>query len=1066
MKLTALQKQEIRKYLEEVTVVKSNCDELFDHIITDLEQNPTSDGLDIERIKQNIDVEFDLLINTEQEKRNFRRINTIAGFALFFFALIVYWLSMEPTVSFWDCGEFIAAAFKLEVGHQPGAPVFLILGKIFSLFAFGESSRIAYWVNFSAVVSSAATISFLFWTITALVAKVYKNEKIKAKTKSIIIAGAIGALAYTFSDTFWFSAVEAEVYALSSLFTAVTFWAILKWENQINDRWLIFIAFMIGLSTGVHLLNLLTIPAITLVYYYKKTKRSTTIGTLKALLVGCAIVAFIQFGIIQYFMLGAFKTDLIFVNSFGLSFGSGALFYITLVGFLLFYGIRYSIRKHNYKLNLYLICTVFLLFGFSSYTIIILRANAKPTINLSNPDNIYSLYNYLGRTNYKSTPLLYGNTFDAKSIENEVTDNLYRKGEKKYEISGNTYKTTYDKNLLFPRTYSQTPQHIDFYKEWIGLGDGETPTFSQNLGFFASWQMGVMYWRYFLWNFSGRQNDIQGYGDIKNGNWITGVKPLDAIRLGSQTNLPPSIVANEGHNVFYGLPFLLGIAGVFWLFKRNKQMGVVLATFFFFTGIAIILYLNQDPMQVRERDYAYAGSFYAFAIFIGFGFLLVKDILQKNSTKRIGLIVATMICLFAVPFLMGTQGWNDHDRSDKTTALNWAKNYLNSCAQDAILFTNADNDTYPLWYAQEVEGIRTDVRVICLQFLQDDSFIDQLKAKVNSSEALPISLLHKQYQAGVRDFFPYVDYGITDSVELKDLLAVMTSENKNDQVQMTDGSYMNFIPARKLKLSINPDQLIDTNTIRPEQKSNVVPAMEWSFNKPYASKADLIMFDILANNDWERPIYFATSVSEDTYMGLDQYLYLEGYAYRLLPLKNEDKEINKTQRTNTDVMYSNVMNRLDFTAFNKAKYIDVESRRIVNSTWQLNNTLTNNLIAEGKTDKAKQVMQKSMRELPLRSYSIIDTLNKLNTVRNLYALNQNEEANNVTNATLDFLTQELQYITTLTASPQLAYRDEVQIGLYVLDEFERITAGYQQKELNRKTNDVLKQMIKAFNIES
>ncbi len=1058
MKLTTLQKQEIRRYLEEVTIVRSNCDELFDHIITDLEQNSASDKLDVERVKQTIEVEFDELINTEKEKRNYRRINTIAGFTLFLFALIVYWLTMEPTVSFWDCGEFIAAAFKLEVGHQPGAPVFLMLGKIFSLFAFGEISKVAYWVNFSAVFSSAATIMFLFWTITALVAKAYKNEKLKNKTNSIIIAGVIGALAYTFSDTFWFSAVEAEVYALSSLFTAITFWAILRWEDQINDRWLIFIAFMIGLSIGVHLLNLLTIPAIALVYYYKKTKNSTTLGILKALLLGCAIVAFVQYGIIQYFVLGAFKTDIIFVNLFGFSFGSGVLFYIAIFGFLLFCGIRYSIRKHNYNLNLYLICSVFLLLGFSSYTAIILRANAKPTINLSNPDNIYSLYNYLGRTNYKSTPLLYGNTFDANSINNEVTGNLYRKGEKKYEISGSTYKTTYDKNLLFPRTYSQTPQHIDFYKEWIGLQDGETPTFSQNLGFFASWQIGVMYWRYFLWNFSGRQNDIQGYGDIKNGNWITGIKPLDAIRLGSQANLPPSIVENEGHNVFYGLPFLLGIAGIFWLFKRNKPIGIVVATFFFFTGIAIILYLNQDPIQVRERDYAYAGSFYAFAIFIGFGFLMIKDILQKYSTRRIGLAAATIICLFTVPFLMGTEGWNDHNRSDKTTALNWAKNYLNSCAKDAILFTNADNDTYPLWYAQEVEGIRTDVRVICLQFLHDDSFIDQLKAKVNSSEALPISLLHEQYQAGVRDFFPYVDYGITDSVELSDLLAVMTSENRNDQVQMSDGSYMNLLPARKLKLSINADRLIDTNTIRPEQKPDVVPAMEWSFNKPYASKADLIMFDILANNNWERPVYFATSVSEDTYMGLDEYLYLEGYAYRLLPLKNDDKEIDKTQRTNTEVMYSNVMNKLDFSAFNKAKYMDVESRRVVNSTWHLNNTLANNLITEGKTKEAKQVMGKSLKQLFLRNYSIVDTLNKLNTVRNLYALNEIEEANMVTDATLDFLTEELQYIASLGTTPQLAYRDEVQIGLYVLTELERITAGYRQKELNEKTGGILNRL--------
>lgn len=526
------------------------------------------------------------------------------------------------------------------------------------------------------------------------------------------------------------------------------------------------------------------------------------------------------------------------------------------------------------------------------------------------------------------------------------------------------------------------------------------------------------------------------------------------------------MVVNEGHNVFYGLPFLLGIGGVFWLFRRNKQIGLIVTILFFFTGLAIIIYLNQDPMQVRERDYAYAGSFYAFAIFIGFGFLLVKDILQKISTKRIGLVVASVLCFFAAPFLMGTQGWDDHDRSGKTTALDWAKNYLNSCAPNAILFTNADNDTYPLWYAQEVEGIRTDVRVICLQFLQDDSFIDQMTVKMNSSEALPISLSHEQYQAGVRDFFPYVDYGITDSVELSDLLAVMTSDNKNDQVQMADGSYMNFIPARNLKLTVNADQLIDTNTIQPEQKLNVVPAMEWNFDKSYASKADLILFDILANNNWKRPIYFATSVSEDTYMGLDQYLFLEGYAYRLLPLKKKDEETNKMQRTNTDVMYTNVMEKLDFTAFNKAKYLDVESRRIVNGTWQLNNTLVNNLIVEDKTDEAKQVMKKSMLDLPLRNFSITDTLGKLHTVHNLYRLGQLDEANQVVNATSDFLNDELQYVTSLAPFHQLAYREDIQLGLYVLNEFEKIAAAYKQEKLSQRIGGVLDRMIVAFQIES
>ncbi|WP_118196429.1 glycosyltransferase family 117 protein [Albibacterium indicum] len=1066
MKLNAQKRLEIRAYLEQVTIDRKNIDELFDHIVTDLEQRSSFSKVDAHEIKKIIDQEFDILINTERDKRNYRRLNNVVGLSIFFFALTVYWLTMEPTVSFWDCGEFIAAAFKMEVGHQPGAPLFLVVGKLFSFLPLGDLSKVAYWVNFSSVVASAATIMFLFWTITALASSIFSKDKLRHKKFSIISTGVIGALAYTFSDTFWFSAVEAEVYALSSLFTAITFWAILKWERYINDRWLIFIAFMIGLSTGVHLLSLLTIPAIALVYYFKKTKTASTWGVIKALIVGCCFVIVVQFGILQYFVLAAFKADLLFVNGLGFSFGSGALFFILITLLILVFGIWYSARKEKYQLNLSLICTGFILLGFSSYMMIAIRANANPPINLSDPDNAYSLYNYLGRTNYGSTPLLYGNTFDAERIDSEITGKAYRKGEKGYEVAGNTYKAIYDKNLLFPRTHSQEPHHVKFYRSWMGLGGDSTPTFAQNLGFFTSWQVGVMYWRYFLWNFSGKQNDIQGYGDIKNGNWITGIKVLDTIRLGNQEKLPPSIANNEGNNVFYGLPFLLGLAGIYWLFRRKKQVLTVVMTLFFFTGLAIIIYLNQDPMQVRERDYAYVGSFYAFAIFIGFGFLLVKDVIQRITAHRVASAIAMLLCLFAAPFLMGTQGWDDHDRSGKTTALAWAKNYLDSCAPNAILFTNADNDTYPLWYVQEVEGYRTDVRVINYQFLHDASFIDQMKVKVNESEPLPLSSAHATYKTGERDFFPYVDYGITDSVELKDLIAVMTSNHKNDQVQMADGSFMNSIPARKLKLTIDAEQLIDTNTIHADQESQVVSEMEWSFDKSYATKADLVIFDILATNNWERPIYFATSVSADTYVGLDKYLYLEGYAYRLLPINSDEPEVDKTQRTNTDVMYSNLMNKLDFSSFHQARYLDVESRRVINGTWQLNNALTANLLKEDKVDKAKDILLKSMRDLPLRNYSIADTLNKLNTVQNLYALEMTEVGNGLAKATTDFVKAELLYVATLAPAHQASYRDEVQLGLYVLDELQRMTARYQQVEIHQQIRQSLEQMLKAFAIEA
>ena len=1061
MKLTVQQQLQIRNHLLDVTIAADAFDELFDHVVTALEQKPDTNKFDLKAVKYMINSEFSDMINTPEEKKTYKRLNNIGGFVLFAIALLTYWLSMEPTVSFWDCGEFISAAYKIQVGHQPGAPFFLFIGKLFSLMAMGNTSKIAYWVNFSAVVASAATIMFLFWTITALAAKVYSKDKLKYKSLAIITAGVIGALAYTFSDTFWFSAVESEVYALASLFTAITFWAIMKWEEQADDRWLAFIALIVGISTGVHLLSLLTIPAVTLVYYFKKAKNVSVIGTVKAFLVGCGIVGVVQFLLIQYFVLFAAQFDLLFVNTFGFSFGTGSLFFILLFTFSLIYGIYYSIRHKKYNLNLALVCIGFLLFGFSSYFAVLIRADAKTDINLSNPDNPFSLYSYVGRNNYGSTPLLYGNTFDAKSLSNEETGNTYSKGKSKYEVSGQTFKTTFDKNMIFPRVYSQKAGHPEFYRDWLNMDEGESPSFSQNIQFFTSWQLGFMYWRYFLWNFAGRQNDIQGFGDIANGNWISGIKAFDGIRLGSQYNLPQSITANQGYNVYYSLPLIIGLLGFIWLYRRNKQYALIVFTLFFFTGIAIILYLNQDPLQVRERDYAYAGSFYAFAICIGFGVLAVKEFLAKIGTAKMSLVVASIICL-AVPVLMGTQNWDDHNRSGKTTAADWAKNYLNSCAKDAILFTNADNDTYPLWYAQQIEGIRTDVRVICIQFLADTDYINQLKKQMNLSAPLPISMAEEKYVEGTRDYLPYVDYGITDSVELKDLMAVMTSENKDDQVQMSDGSFMNFLPTKKLKLTVDSEQLVKTHTITAAEKANVTPVMEWNFNKAYAGKGDLAIFDILSTNNWKRPIYFATNVSQDTYVGLDKYLYLEGYAFRLLPFKTAGDERDKRSKTHSDVMYANVMNKLDFKAFYKAKYADPETRRIINGSWEMNNTLAVNLITEGKLNQAGHIMDKSLKDLPLKNYAVSDTLNRIYTIQNLYALNKTSAANKLARDTTRFVVQELDYVATLDPQYQRSYMDNVRLGLSILNGIDKMTADYKQKELSQLINNDFNKLAKKF----
>lgn len=996
---------------------------------------------------------------------NYQKLNNWVGCMLFATAALIYWLTMEPTVSFWDCGEFIAAAYKLQVGHQPGAPLFLMIGKLFSLLAIGNTAKIAYWMNFSSVLFSAATVMFLYWTITSISSKILKPLDSKLDGLWTIATGVIGALAFTFSDTFWFSAVEAEVYSLSILFTAVVFWAILKWEKIRDDRWLVLLAFIIGLSIGVHLLSLLAIPAVVLVYYFKKTTKPSLIGVLKAVGVSGLIWVAVQFVIIQYFVLLAAKFDIFFVNTLGLGFGYGAVTFILILIGLLSYGLHYSIRRKKYHLNLSLVCLSFILLGFSAYFLIIIRANAKTTLNLSNPDNALSLYNYLGRTNYGDTPLIYGQTFNAEATALTETGTDYRRGSTRYEEAGKTIKAEYDKNLLFPRTYSNKPQHQAFYKEWLHLSDGQTPTFFQNIKFFTSYQLGYMYWRYFFWNFVGKQNDIQGYGLSNDGTWISGIKPLDAIRLGKQDTLPPSITANEGHNRFYGLPLILGIAGLLFLYKKSPKDMIVVSALFCFTGLAIIVYLNQDPLQVRERDYAYVGSFYAFTIFIGLGVLAMKEGLSRLNAPRMSFAIAVSAALLAVPALMAHEGWDEHNRSGKTTALEWAKNYLNSCAPNAILFTNADNDTFPLWYVQEVENYRTDVRVVNIQYLSDGNYIEQMKHKAGKSDPLPIRVPSSKYVKGVRDYSPYVDYGFTDSVELSDILAVLTSENQHDKVQMMGGGYENLLPTKRLKLTVDPSQVVSTHTVAGKDIEKIAPQMEWTYKENKVLKSNLAIFDILVHNNWKRPIYFGTSISSDSYVGLEKYLYLEGYAFRLLPLKTSsvpDSEFDKETQTNSDVMYSNIMNKFDFKGFLSAKYLDPESRRVASGTAKFINNLATNLIKENQPLKAKKLLLKGVNELPAKNYSIEDTLIKMYTINNLYLVNENERANLMAKEVTSFLDQELSYIATLPAKEWNFYGRDIQTGMAILENLDRISADHQQLELNKYIKETMLRMQSKF----
>ncbi|NEU10079.1 DUF2723 domain-containing protein [Flavihumibacter sp. R14] len=995
----------------------------------------------------------------------YNRINILFGWLSFALAFTVYMLTLQPSGSFWDCGEFIATAYGIQVGHQPGAPLFMMLGRLFSFLA-GDSGEVAFWVNSLSALASALTVMFLFWTITALGRKLVAAEKDSTrKLVTVMGAGLTGALAYAFTDSFWFSAVEAEVYSFSSLCTAIVFWGALKWEASSGpaaNRWLVFIAYMIGLSIGIHLLSLLAIPGIVLLWYFKQNKSANKKGAFLALLAGCLILGFVQVGIVQYLLLFAFKTDLLFVNSLNMSFGSGVLFFGLVLVAAIGFGIRYSHRRKKPVLNLALVCVSFIILGYSSYAMILIRAGAKTSINISNPDNAYSLLRYVSRGQYSQAPLLYGQYFDSETTGVAQGKMTYREDKGKYAEAGPDRKYQYDRNTLFPRIYSDEASDVAFYRNWLGLDESSRPDFKDNLQFFSSYQLGFMYMRYLMWNFAGRQDDEQGQGSNVNGNWISGVKPLDQLRLGAHAEVSPLGQQNEGYNRFYGLPFVLGICGLIFHFRRRSKDALVLAVFFFFTGLGIVLYLNQDPLQVRERDYAYVGSFYVFAIWLGLGVLAVQHWLSGIAKARTASILAILICFAAAPFLMIREGWNDHDRSENRVAREMAVNYLESCAPNAILFTNADNDTYPLWYAQEVEGIRPDVRIVNLQLLFDPDYVTALKKKINNSDPLPVTMSAEKYKAGVRDVIYYMDYGLSDSVELKDLFELLVSDHESDKVPMNDGSKVNFLPSKKFRMSVNREELLKTGTLSKEEIVNAEDSMQWTYPRNYMTRSDLALMDILAHNNWKRPIYFTFGVSDDSYFGLDRYLHLEGFTYRLLPLRRdaEDKR-DKSEVTHSRVFYSNLKNKFLLDSFNKAAYLDPESRRVARQTWNLLNTLAADLGAEGRTAEAKDVISRAVENLPMRNYTIRDSVEKYRAAVTLYRLNEPAEANRIAASTVQFLAAELRFLGSLDKEKQESRMDEISLAASVLNGFREEAGKFKQLAVVSEVDGIFAEIEKS-----
>lgn len=989
----------------------------------------------------------------------YKKINNLLGWLCFLIAATTYILTLEPTVSFWDCGEFISCAYRLQVSHQPGYPLFAMLGKVFSLLSFGDNTKVPYFTNMGSAIASAAAIMFLFWTITAFAKKLLLNRNdLPENIRTILIMGAglVGALAFTFSDTFWFSAVETIVFALSALCTAIVFWAILKWEAHADepgaDKWLIFIAYVVGLSIGIHLLNLLTIPAITLVYYFRRSNNINKKNAFIAFLISIAILAFVQFGIRQFTIKLAAYFDLFFVNTLGFGFNIGAMVFFVLLVAVLVAGIIYSIRANKPVLNLAFLCVAFIYFGYSSFVYIPIRATANTNVNNTHVDNAFKLNSYLNRDQYGSAPLLTGPYFDSEITGEKDGSNIYRKGETKYEIAGKQQKLQFDRTTVFPRMYSSDGDDPVFYRQWMQLGENESPTFVTNLGFFFSWQTYQMYFRYFLWNFAGRINEVGGqkefssflYGYV-DGDWTTGI--FDKAR-----HVPKHILNGTNYMPLYGLPLIIGLIGMIYHFKRKKRDALIITLLWFFTGIAIVLYVNQPSVQPRERDYSYVCSFYAFAIWIGLGVIAIADLLMKKLNAKNAAIVATVACLLMAPVVMAKQEWAGHDRSSKWTARDMAYNYLQSCPPNAILFTYGDNDTYPLWYIQEVENVRPDVRLINLSLFSFDWSIRQMQRKINQSEALPITMPYKKYKDGTRDFLAYSDANWPGYTEIKKVFDFITSDDDSAMVQYQRGNHANYLPTKKFKLTVNEDDVFKNNVIAQHQKGQLADAIEWEFTSNFLMKDDLAVLDILAHNNWKRPICFTTTIGPNNMKGLLPYLYKEGFTYRLLPLKPDTTLANQLDKSNTDVMYNNVMNKFKFGNYKHARYLDHESRHMFYSV--LTSTfyhLSVNLINEGKKDMALKVLHKYDEVMPDLDINLNVTANKYFIARTAYQLHDDIMATKMMNSIDKYIVEKLDYnYYLLQKNSRLLNTHDIQFGMELLTWMIDITQQHKQVALSSK----------------
>ena len=1018
--------------------------------------------------------------------KNFQKLNNIFGWFTFIIASVVYLLTIEPTASWWDCGEYIATAFKLQVGHPPGAPLFQMLGRFFSLFAFGDVTHVAMMVNIMSALSSSFSILFLFWSIVLLARKIVspQGEMTNGQMYTIFAAAFIGALTYTFTDSFWFSSEEGEVYAMSSFFTAISFWAILKWESVADEkhsyRWLVLIAFLIGLAIGVHLLNLLVIPATCMVYYFKKF-RITKLGMLVTFIISIIILAFVMYFIIPYVVELSGKFELLFVNVFGLPFNTGTIIYFALLIGLLVWGLYYTRKKGKTVLNTIILAFTFILIGYSSFLMLVIRANSGTPINENAPKDAISLLSYLNREQYGDFPIFHGQYYNAPIIDYADGKPVYQKDVKsgKYIIIDDRKGTipVFDPRFttIFPRMWSnQRKGSADFYQRWGGPGipievtgqDGKAetinrPTFGENLKYFFSYQIGHMYIRYFLWNFAGRQNDVQGYGGIENGNWISGIPFLDKARLGhDQTNLPDSL-KNRAANKYYMLPLLLGFLGFFFHVRKDYKGTIIVGLIFLMTGLAIVVYLNQQPFEPRERDYAYAASFYAFAIWIGLGVIPLINWLKRKLSENLSIGIVFVLTLVLVPGIMAKENWDDHDRSGKYACRDFAANYLNSCDKNGILFTNGDNDTFPLWYDQEVEGIGTDVRVVNLMLASGPWYIDQMYKKAYDSDPIPFTLKEEQYQQGSNDIIPFYDIGIKGYVELQDLIDFIASDNPRTYLTLQNGDKIKYFPSKKVKLTVDSAACVKYGIVPKHLQGKMVDSICWTIRSNQIYKNDLMLLDLVASNKWKRPLYFAAPSSVKHIMPVDSFCLVSGFVYKFMPVKANPKDyIPGMGGVDGQTSYDVLMNKCAWGNLSDPHvYIDPES--LNNSIRPKANFMraAENLVDQGENKKAEALLDTYLKNFP--ESKIPYDVYMLPYAEVYYKTGAKEKADQLIERVAQIYCQNLDYYFSFKGKSKDYFQQDIQNALASLRSAGRI-AGKDNPKLQAKMDSLFNAKLKGY----